>query len=125
LVVAHRAGPKAHPSEALANATSLTLDVDGDAAGLGRGAGSGAGADQDRPPSAVVKTEVHGAWAHGEVPSTKARDGEMRSTEMGLKPAGGSVPDAPATEAHTKGMLRTSATRMFLLVFMPYLTTGG
>ena len=99
MVVAHRARPKAHPSEALANVISLTLDTAGDVAGLGRGAGSGAGADQDRPPSAVVKTEVHGAWAHGEVPSTKPRDGEMKPTEMGLKPAGGDVPDAPAAAA--------------------------
>ena len=64
-----------------------------------RGAGGAAVADQDVPPFPVVKTDVHGAWAHGEVPSTKPRDAEMKLTEMGPKPEVAGVPVAPATEA--------------------------
>jgi hypothetical protein len=107
----------------LAKAISLTPDGGSDAAGLGTGAGRAARSDQDAPPLPVVRTEVHGAWAHGEVPNTKPRDADTKLTETGPKLPIAGVPDAPAEEAKIKGAPMTSATRMFLVVFMPYLTT--
>jgi hypothetical protein len=90
---------------------------------LGTGAGGAASTAQDAPPLPVVRTDVHRAWAHGEVPSTKPREEEMKLTETGPKLAGADVPDAAAAGTKMRGVLRTSAARMFLVVFMPYLTT--
>jgi hypothetical protein len=70
-------------------------------------------------------TAVHGAWAHGEVPSTKPRDEETKLTEAGPKVEGASVPVAPAVEGRSRGAPSRRAARMFLVVLMPYLTVVG
>jgi hypothetical protein len=54
---------------------------------------------QDRPPSAVLTTEVHGWCAHGAVPRTQPSLADTKVIDTGRKPGGTGPPAGPGTGA--------------------------
>ena len=123
----HNDGPYSQPSDGLANTTWLTAwddDDEGDAYGT-------CGAVmrvQFFPASTDVNRAVQGPWAQGEVPSRKPVVVEGKLTEPGSKFAGTGAAvalDAMPADAMPKTTVPPSKTvaHMFLIIFMPHITT--
>ncbi|HET9733167.1 MAG TPA: hypothetical protein VFP54_10875 [Acidimicrobiales bacterium] len=70
-------------------------------------------------------TEVHGAVAHGAVPSTQPRVAETKVTDCGRKPAGTGPPGGPVTVVEVEGAVLAVEAVGAVEAALPFVVVGA